>query len=455
MAKFTKISLFIVALAGAFTLIPFAASGVVRPEPQPLPAEYSGTMMPYDFSRTTDTPVWPDSLRPVYVAHVARHGARYISSEKKLDRLRRLIADSRASGSLTDEGRAFSSLLDTVAALSAHRWGALSDIGKEEEHRIASSLHSLLPDLLDHARIRAISSYVPRVVMTMYEFCHQLASISSGVSVTAMEGKEFDPLVRCFDNDTAYSHYRSHGPWKAEFDRAVAATVSPGPAQRILGLETRLSRRELRDVTLDMYDILQSLPAFGMPPATTRFMTAEEYRQCWQTDNLEHYLRNSISVCSSEAGRATAPLLARIIADADQSLGRMLEQSALLRAGSAPGEGNDSGPYAANLYFGHAETLMPLLSLMRVEGCYYNSPDLSALSSVWRDYSVVPLGANIDIILLSSPAGRIYAALRHNGQFVAPMGGFQNEKEETQGVSSMIVSWPAWRAYLVGQCLSR
>ncbi len=80
---------------------------------------------------------------------------------------------------------------------------------------------------------------------------------------------------------------------------------------------------------------------------------------------------------------------------------------------------------------------MPLLSLMRVEGCYDNSSDFATLSSRWKDYYIVPLGANIDIILLQSPTGRTYTALRHNGRFVAPMSG------------SMIVSWPDYKAYLI------
>ena len=79
---------------------------------------------------------------------------------------------------------------------------------------------------------------------------------------------------------------------------------------------------------------------------------------------------------------------------------------------------------------------MPLLSLMRVPGCYSDSPDFNTLYNHWRDYDVVPLGANIDIILLQSPAGHTYAALRHNGRFVAPMPG------------AMIIPWPEYKAYL-------
>ena len=151
-------------------------------------------------------------------------------------------------------------------------------------------------------------------------------------------------------------------------------------------------------------------------------------------DNLEHYLRNTVTPLSSLAGKASSPLLARIIADADASLDARLIDMTMKNADM----NTDAVPvrYDASFYFGHAETLMPLLSLMRVPGCYADSPDFNTLYRHWRDYDVVPLGANIDIILLQSPAGCTYAALRHNSRFVAPVPG------------AMIIPWPEYKAYL-------
>lgn len=50
----------------------------------------SGSMMPYDFSKTETTVAWQDSLRPVYLSYTARHGARYLSSPKKSRRFQML-----------------------------------------------------------------------------------------------------------------------------------------------------------------------------------------------------------------------------------------------------------------------------------------------------------------------------------------------------------------------------
>lgn len=412
--------------------------------PKALPAKYSGTMMPYDFTRTTATPAWPDSLKPVYVAHVARHGARYITSEKKLERLRKAIASARTAGSLTDSGKKFSALLDTVAARSEGRWGLLSDVGKREEQRIADSLYKLTSPLLERGDIRAISTYVPRVEMTMYEFCHQLTRHTSHLDISASSGREYSALLRCFSADSAYNAYRNDGDWQRIYDEAVDATISPGPALRILGKHSGMDDSDLKKTTMDIYDILQSLTAFGMDAPDTEFMTEQEYRSCWEADDLAHYLRNADSAYSSLPGAASSPLLAKILADADEALGALALSDALKKEGMHSGR-TAPEPYVANLYFGHAETLMPLLSLMQVEGCHYESDDLSGLASAWRDYEIVPLGANIDIILLGSPSGKTYAALLHNGRFILPPANTRTP------FCSLLAGWEEYRSYLYGR----
>lgn len=404
-----------------------------------LPSHLAGSMKPYDFSYTESKPVWPDSLKPVYVARVARHGARYISSPKKLDKLKEAISKASDAGTLTKEGHKFRALLKNVEDATGSQWGRLSEVGCREEVQLANDLYSLLPNLMKRARVNAISTYVPRVVMTMYQFNHELTALSSNIDISASEGRQYSYLLRCFTADSAYAAYRDNGNWTLISERLVDSIVSPEPARRILGKDPNITDNKLRKLTLEMYDILQSLTAFGMPAPTDEFMSDAEYHACWEVDNLEHYLRNTITPLSSLAGKATAPLLARIIADADASLNARLIDKTMQRADMNREEAPER--YDANFYFGHAETLMPLLSLMRVEGCYDDSSDFATLSSRWKDYEIVPLGANIDIILLQSPTGRTYAALRHNGRFVAPMQ------------DSLIVPWHDYKAYLTAQII--
>lgn len=420
---------FVISLLVVFSLPLFAANRQTT-----LPSNFAGSMMPYNFSYTQSDPIWPDSLKPVYVAHVARHGARYISSPKKLEKLHKAISEASAAGTLTKEGRKFNALLESVEDATGNQWGRLSEVGYVEESRLAEDLYTLLPELLKSARVNAISTYVPRVVMTMYQFNHELTTLSSHIDITATEGRQNSYLLRCFTADSAYASYRDNGDWKKVSEKLMDSIVSPEPARRILGNLPGFDDHKFKKLTLEMYDVLQSLTAFGMPAPTDEFMSEADYKACWEVDNLEHYLRNSITPLSSLAGKASAPLLARIIADADASLGSLIEDLAISRADM--NSIDSPARYDANFYFGHAETLMPLLSLMRIEGCYDDSGDYATLSDRWKDYEIVPLGANVDIIILADPMQRTYVVLRHNGKFVTPMQG------------KMIVPWSDYKAYL-------
>lgn len=421
---------FVISLLVVLSLPLFAANKISQ-----LPSHLDGSMMPYDFSYTDSKPIWPDSLTPVYVARVARHGARYISSPTKLDKLQAAISKATAAGTMTKEGRRFSALLKSVEDNTGTQWGRLSEVGCKEEIRLAEDLYALLPGLMKKARVNAISTYVPRVVMTMYQFNHELTALSSDINITASEGKHFSYLLRCFTADSLYASYRDNGNWKKVSEKLMDSIVSPEPARRILGAVSGIDEHQFKKLTLEMYDVLQSLTAFGMPAPTNEFMSESDYRVCWEVDNLEHYLRNTDTPLSSLAGKASSPLLARIIADADASLGARLIDMTMKNADMDKAEAPLR--YDANFYFGHAETLMPLLSLMRVEGCYDNSGDFSTLSSRWKDYEIVPLGANIDIIFLQSPSQRTYVVLRHNSRFVSPMS------------TGMIVPWNEYKAYLI------
>ena len=74
-----------------------------------------------------------------------------------------------------------------------------------------------------------------------------------------------------------------------------------------------------------------------------------------------------------------------------------------------------SNPYAVNLRFGHAETIMPLASLLRFPGCYYLTNYFDTVAMHWRDFYVVPMASNIQFILFKAKkSGRYYVRVDFN-----------------------------------------
>lgn len=386
--------------------------------PIPLPPALDGSMMPFDFSTCTQTPNLPDSLRPVYAAYVARHGARYLSGPSKLKPLLKALEEGRNSGTLSDTGEAMLLLAEKIREVNESNWGDLSPIGISEERRLASRLFGTLKPLADKGtELYALSSYVPRAVMTMYQFSNQLVRLNDYISVRTDEGHQFSPLVCCFTADSAYAAYRRDGDWKPVYDDYVERNVPAAPAHRLFS-STKLSEHKLRRLTLDMYEVLKANRAAGLPAPTTQWMSVDEYTRCWRASNLQHYLRNNVTPLSTLAATASSPLLRDIIARTDSAISMTVPTPSF------------------NGWFGHAETLLPLFSLMNLPGCFALPLDYDNLDEAWKIQDITPLGANLLILVTRAPSGEHYVVLQLNGRTIRPMHGHPD-----------VVKWSELRDY--------
>lgn len=196
----------------------------------------------------------------------------------------------------------------------------------------------------------------------------------------------------------------------------------------------QINTAQLRKLTEEMYGVLQSLPAAGLEWHPEEWFSEAEYRRCWEAANLQHYYQRSASQYSLLAAESAAPLLRSIIASTE----------------AAASQRSDELPFVGLLQFGHAETLMPLFALMQLPGCYAPSVgDAAGVAKAWRDYDVVPLGANLVVVLLQDETGRPFVAARLNGRWATLSG---NEKvapwEEVRAVWQGYVDAterPSWR----------
>lgn len=396
-----------------------------RPDPtradrRVMPAWMDGSMMPIDLA--VDEPLsvaTGDSLQPLFVNYLARHGARYLSSAKKVEGIRDILVDAGGKKQLSRQGEEFLRLLDRVNVLTAGRWGALDSIGVKEQRTLAQQMQAMFPNLLKDGRVEGQATYVPRVVMSMYEFCHTLGALSPDLDIYTSAGKQNNAELRYFKTNPFYEKFLAVGDWKSRVDDYSRTTISTAPAKRLFKKGYTLDEKKLRKMTQEMYGVLQSLRATGMGYPDTRWMSEDEYLACWRVENLDHFLRRTSSALSALPGEAAAPLLHSFIAYGDSALSGKNNLKAILR-------------------FGHAETLMPLFSLMAIEGCLSDSRRFSLIYEHWKDYQVVPLGANLIVVSLKAPSGEIYAAMRLNGRWVSPLSD-----------GKLIARWSDLKAYWI------
>lgn len=385
--------------------INMTASSTVTSGYLEMPDYLDGSMMPIRLDHDESLrEIGGDTLTPIFVNYLGRHGARYLSSEKKIEKLRGFLTEAKKAGQLTPHGEAFMELLKKVESTTDGNWGALDLLGIEEQMALARQMYALFPDLLETGKIEAVATYVPRVVMSMYEFCHELGQLSPNLEIYTSAGRQNSAELRYFSVNPRYEDYLKNGIWKEILRRYEEKNVPEAPAGRLVKKGYATEGRHMRVMTLDMYGVLQSLRATGMGTPDTRWMTEDEYAACWRADNLAHFLSRTANSLSSEPGKAAAPLLMSFISSGDSvNTGHNGDKRGMLR-------------------FAHAETLMPLFSLMKIPGCWSDSRDYDRIYEYWRDYDIVPLGANLIVAMLRGESGEVYAAMRLNGEWISPCG---------------------------------
>lgn len=373
---------------------------------EPLPAALDGSMMPYDFY-AVEEPAWPDSLTPRYCAYVARHGARYMTGTHKFAKLQKYLLKEQEKGNLTPAGAGFLSMLNSITTLSDGRWGELSQVGIDEERALGEEMANLFPGLKEtDASARTVSTFVPRAIKTMHEFDHSLALANDSLHLSTASGPQFSTLLYFFAADTLYAYYRQDGPWQDVIKKMEKDSVSLAPIERMVYKLRNISKNDARALVMEIYSVLSSRESMGLSAPTTQWMTPAEYRGCWAVSNATHYLRNNLNPLTKAVPmQAVAPLLSTIIDHADE----------------ATHHGNET-PHLDG-YFGHAETLLPLLSAMRIPGAYAMPESIGDLQKTWKLQEITPMGANLAIFILSGPSGKRYAAVRLNGRNVKPLPG--------------------------------
>ena len=389
-------------------------------EYKPLPAEFAGSMMPYDFSRTEPVPATGDTLVPVFISYLGRHGSRYLSSRRKMEPTLEALEKARKEGMLSEKGEQLYAFVTQINNRTKKKWGMLSAVGIAEEQKLGSLMAENYPSLFKDGEVSAKSTYYPRVILTMYEFLHSLEAPHKELELYTQSGHSNDSLLHFFTYNKEFDVYMHDGEWKSLYADFVKRHVSSEIMSRYFKPGYIKDRQQLRMLGMELYGVLQGCAPSGFGPATDEWITPEEYQQCFLAYNFQHYLRNSINPLSQLAGTAVSPLLDQMIRDID---------------------GWERNPgVKMKGYFGHAETLIPLVSLMAIPGCISMNEDYETLYRRWDVNRISPLAANLEMVLYRSNTGRLYVNVRLNGRNVYPL-------PDNAAHPSPFIPWPALRAF--------
>ncbi len=349
-------------------------------------ARCCGSKMPYEVPDSQYQ--YPDSLVPVMINHLGRHGARFPSSDSRFRSLADQLEEAHGRGALTRRGEAMSRLIDRAVTATDGRWGMLDSLGRAEQRGLAERMFEEFPQLFVGQQVDAISSYVPRCVASMDEFVGRINELTDGMAkISADSGREYSSLLRPFETDSAYLEFAREKPYSTVLSDFTHAEIPIEVAYSMVGQDVDPDKAER--IASDAYFVVSGLAAMGLDDDWSEFFSLEEFNRLWQVSNLQQYLVRTATTISTVPAEIASDLVWDMIETTDDFI-----------------EGTDSA--TVYLRFAHAETVMPLVSLLRLPGCYYLTHYFDTVALHWQSWNVVPMAANVRQILFRSHSGRYY-----------------------------------------------
>lgn len=376
------------------------------------------TLSPYPTDRKIR--VLPDTLHPVFVNAVLRHGSRYPASKNATMMVKRALDRADSLGTITELGKKLKRDVEATVDAANGRWGQLDELGELEHRSIALRLYRMCPALLDSAHIVAYSSSSPRSIMSMYAFTHELTMLGKNVDLTTMSGPRFSPLMRFSESDEEYLAYRQSSAYRDEYAKMLNRNLTLEPLRRVLGDGYPLDKANDSELAMSEYYVMAGMDAMGIDVDPSGYFTLAEYEKFWETFNFREYLLYSATTLSTRPAEMAGKLLMDIIQTTDSVVSGKLKIQAKLR-------------------FGHAETLMPLLSLMQVKGSYYMTNYFDTVAANWQGFKNTPMACNLQMTLLRADSGKLYVRLDLNERPVRLLDGQQTDYAPWADVRSYLL----------------
>ena len=226
--------------------------------------------------------------------------------------------------------------------------------------------------------------------------------------------------MRPFDVDNEYLEFRKDKNAMKPYDDFMRQTIPVEPLHRVLGRNYPFGNVDAQSLALVEYYVIAGMSAMQIQCDASKYFTADEYNRLWSCFNLRQYLQRTATTVSTIPADIASPLLVNLIETTEAVISGESKLKAMLR-------------------FGHAETLMPLLSLMRLDGCFYKTNYFDTVAKNWQDFNVVPMSANLQMVLFKTAKGKYYVRIDHNE---APVALIPNSDD-------IYIPWNVARDYLM------
>ena len=344
----------------------------------------AGEYAVYQYSELPALTPAPKGYTPFYISHYGRHGSRYMNDIKGYSEPLEVLQKADSLGKLTADGQMALRELRLYMAHAQGRWGDLSFKGKLQQREIAHRMSRNFPDVFRRgAFVDARSTIVTRCELSM------------GTAVLQLT-KEHPKLYVTMRNSFSDMWYMNHqnkalrdGAKTRSTERALNVFIKNHWTQdRLLAQlfnDTAYVHQHI-DATWFLYYLMkaaiiqQNTRHSSHTSPLLHFFSIEDYYFLWKVENVWSYMQSGFcELNGAKQPYLQACLLRKIIGEADSII--------------------DSRQHGVSLRFGHGTVLLPLASLMGINGYDYQTSDVESLEKKgWWAGKVNMMAGNIQIV---------------------------------------------------------
>ncbi len=322
----------------------------------------------------------PKGYVPFHLEHYGRHGSRYLIDEKQYTRSVEILEIAERNRRLTPLGQRVLDHVRDFCPTAENRGGDLSDRGALQHKAIARRMAENYPEIfMTDAYVNARSTIVERCILSMLNGLDALHTANPSLKITS-DASRADMHYMNLDHDTIKAK-RSHGT-RTAYKKFSKCHANKGDFINKLIDDPKFAADsiDMKALFNDLFPVLANDQShIGREWLLEEVFTPEEIHQRWLCRNAKWFIHGGNSkITENIVPYIQGNLLTNIIESADTAM--------------------VSSNTSANLRYGHDGVVLPLAVLMEIDDYGREINDLEDLGEIWRDYLVIPMAANIQMI---------------------------------------------------------
>ncbi|MCQ9626482.1 histidine-type phosphatase [Cetobacterium somerae] len=371
---------------------------------------YLGTKQPYSVKEISTAPA-PNGYKPFFVNHLGRHGSRHLSSPKYDVSLYELLSIAEKEGAITPEGLKLKNSIAELMEIEKGNYGLLTDVGVKEQKEIAKRFYENNKDIFGKD-IVASSTYVERAQQSRDAFLEELGQYTSNINFKVSTNNKKDILLRFFDLSPEYEEFSENGSWKKELDKyskskdfnneVLNQLFSKDFIKKLESGEFKLKDSKGKtvlknptDAVRNLYDLYIIQASIGKDLGFGKYFSEEQLKWYEEVDNLNDFYEKGPGKNGEDiATNIALPLLENFIVTSDEAIKNQ----------------NTS----ANLRFAHAETTIPFITLLDINGYSEKEDNIEKVYDKWLGRDISGMSTNIQWIFYKNDKNDVLVKILHN-----------------------------------------